>query len=409
MSRLGAMTVVVVAVSLLSSLSACGDDAAEQPRPDAGPDASGDAGPDGPPDGPVLSELEKFGLDLTTAVCAATIRCDVFAWFKSQEECVTHYDRYFDGKQTKYLRSVGEAIERQISSFHRESVTRCLAELTAGACPVSLESPACQAMLTGTVAAGATCFSHEECAAPGSTCVDLDVELACRAGTCSSTAALGEACSELVPCAPGAHCVDEAGGAVCEPGDAGARCNNHVDCDGELSCQMGACVADRAIGQSCRTDAECAPGSLCVGDLNSPIGAGVCDKASAVGDACDDYCYGTHYCDVRQIGQNGTCEELPGRGAPCFRSLGRCAGIELLCSERDMCEPLPALGEDCTTTCQAGRFCSSELDDSDEGSCVALGATGAACMRDGNCASYDCGADSKCQDWSACRGDLPAR
>lgn len=401
MSRPG--TALIGVFALLVLFVGCGE-AERRRRP---PVDEPDAGPVCDAPGPTVVDVEKFGANLYAALCSSMVRCDLFGSFQSVDECVAYYDRYSDGTQTKYLRRIKEALAHQLTTLDEAAMTRCLAELSTGACPVSLETPSCKAMLRGARDAGATCFTNEECAIAGSTCVGLDAEQACQAGVCSSGAALGQACSEAVPCAPDDHCVSRAGGAVCETGDAGARCGDSGDCDRALWCERGACVADRAIGATCRTDAECPGGSLCVGEMSSQGNTGVCSRVSVAGDVCDDYCFGALYCAVEQPGQNGACRGLPKQGESCFDSLGRCAGIGLTCNNDALCEPLPDLGQDCTAFCKAGLFCSAELGAS-EGTCLVLGASGAACARDGNCASYHCGADGKCQDWQACRGEAPA-
>jgi hypothetical protein len=338
------------------------------------------------------------------------VRCDLFTTFRTKEECIASHDRYYDGTQTKYLRAVGDALEHQTSALDRGAADRCFAELTTGACPVALDSPSCQAMFSGTRAPGATCFSDEECAADGSICAGLLTEQACGSGICTASAALGQVCGEQVPCAAGTHCVAKPGGAVCEPGDPGARCVENGDCDRALWCQQGSCVADRLAGQPCRFDAECAGGTLCVGELSSGTSAGVCSRVTAVGDVCDDYCFGPLFCSIEQLGDNGRCAALPQLGEPCFASLGRCGGVDLTCSSQDVCVPLPAEGEGCSanTFCKAGFFCSTELSGAQTGTCVALAASGGACARDGNCQSYECSGDGKCREWTACRGAAPA-
>lgn len=403
------MLVCGVLVVLAGALAGCGE--YHPPRADP------DAGVDGPPDAahcdarPDELDLPAFGRDLYSALCSSTVRCDLFSTFRDKAECVAFFDRYYDGVQTKFLRGLDDALRHGLLSVDRQVMARCFAALESGACPVSLDSAACHGLFTGARPPGATCFSDQECAAPGSFCAGLDAERACKSGVCSQAAALGQGCSAEVRCAPGAHCVARpSGGAVCESGDLGARCGDSGDCDRELRCEQGACVADRAIGQPCRLDGECGSGSLCVGELSSGTGSGVCSKVTAVGDTCDDYCFGSLYCEVPQLGQNGSCAALPKQGEPCFTSLGRCGGVELTCSNQDRCVPLPGEGEACEagTFCKAGFFCSTELSANRTGSCVALGAVGAACSRDGNCQSYDCGDDGKCRQWTTCHGAAPS-
>ncbi len=399
-----------IASAMAAGLVGCGE--YHPPRADP------DAGIDGPPDAvacdapSVEIDLPVFGRDFYRAICSATVRCDLFSTFRDQAECVAFYDRYYDGVQTKFLRGLEDSFGHGSLTIDQAVMDRCFTALESGACPVSLDSPACHGLFKGRQAPGETCFSNQECALPGSLCTGLDAERACKGGVCGQAAALGQGCSAEVPCAPGAYCVARAnGGPVCESGALGARCGDSGDCDRELRCEAGACVADREIGQPCRFDGECASGSLCVGELSSGTGFGVCSKVTAIDDVCDDYCFGSLYCSVPQIGQNGRCSALPKQGENCFASLGRCGGVDLTCSTQDQCVPLPGEGQACeiNTFCKAGFFCSTELSGARTGTCVALAAEGAACSRDGTCQSYDCGDDGKCRKWSPCRGAAPSQ
>ncbi len=407
-SRMGVARLGMVIATAFSP--GCGSYSPPREDPDAGIDAVIDAGPDAPAcEGDSVVDVVAFGRQFYGAVCSSLVRCDLFTTFRTVEECRAHYDRYYDGVETKYLRSLTEAAEHRILSLDAAAASRCFAELTTGACPVALDSPSCGSMFTGSRPPGAACFTDEECAAAGGRCVGLDAEATCRAGTCSASAALGQPCSEATPCVPGAHCVAAAGGgAVCETGDPSARCGENRDCDRELWCKQGSCAADLGLGERCRFDAECTGGSLCVGEL---AGAGVCSKVTAEGDVCDDYCFGAMYCDVPQLGQRGTCHPLPKLGESCLAAMGRCGGFELQCSNQDLCAPAPAQGEACVrgSFCQAGFFCSTELSaDAPAGTCLPLAAVGQRCARDGNCASYHCGGDGTCRDPEACLGAPPA-
>lgn len=403
------IVVLGLVLSTISTLSfgACGSYTPPRDDPDAGVDATPDSSTcDARKDVDVVA----FGRSFYEALCTSMVRCDLFTTFRTVEECVASHDRFYDGTQTKYLRAVAGALEQQIIALDQGAADRCFAELITGACPVSLDSPACQAMFRGTRAAGATCFGDEECAAEGGRCEGLVGEQACGSGTCTASAALGQACGAQTPCVPGAHCVDKTGGAVCETGDAGARCTENGDCDRALWCQQGSCVVDRQAGQPCRFDAECGGGTLCVGELSAGNGIGACSRVTTAGDVCDDYCFGALFCDIPQLGGNGSCAALPKQGEPCFTSLGRCGGVDLHCSSQDVCTPLPTEGQACSanTFCKAGFFCSTELSGAPTGTCVALAASGGACSRDGNCQSYECGGDGKCREWQACRGAAPA-
>jgi hypothetical protein len=392
---------MLVAVAIASSMPACGDNSAQPEQPDGQMDGMPDGEP--PCDAPAPWTYETLRGALHAADCAAMLRCDPLVQFQSVEECVANFDRKSDGARTKYLRGLKEALDHRTAALDQVGVTRCLAELNSGTCPASLASPACKAMLVGMRAAGAACFSNEECAS--GSCAGLDAEQACGAGTCSGQAAIGQACSAQTACVAGAHCVGNGAGSVCESGDAGARCALHADCDDELWCNGGTCTADLAAGASCRDDAACGGGTVCVGDLFG-AGVGVCGKVTAVGDVCDDYCFGAVYCR-RRPAANGSCQALPKEGEACNLAFGRCAGVDLYCDESDKCMRLPDLGEPCTAFCKVGLFCTTEVTGEIEGTCSALAATGAPCARDGNCASYHCDDNNKCAEWSACRGVAP--
>jgi Dickkopf N-terminal cysteine-rich region len=381
-------------------LAGCG----EYSRPPASPDAGQE------PD--ACSAVEKpdvasLGTRLYDAICAALSRCDPFTIFSSKEECVASFDQYFDGTQTKYLRRLGEALDHGTVTIDKIAMQRCFDELSLEACPVSLDREACRSLFVGTVAAGASCYGQEECAAPGASCRGFDPDATCRAGTCGSSAAVGEACSEQTPCVPGAHCVGVGAAARCETGEQGARCGDHADCDDHRWCKQGACVAALPGGAACTLDAQCGGDSLCVGELSSPSGMGMCTQVTQVGAACDDYCFRGLYCKISQVGANGSCAPLPALGEPCLASLGRCAGVALYCSDRDLCAATSGLGESCAIApCLPGMFCSSEVDSGNPAECLALRPLGARCVRDGNCASYHCD-NGMCAAPASCRGPAP--
>ncbi len=150
--------------------------------------------------------------------------------------------------------------------------------------------PACQGLIEGKLASGATCGSPVECAA-GLTCVDLGMgrrcspppgvgyscnrgsdalsavvasapqgphpECAgyCRLSQCAALTPLGSACKASRECGADARCADH----VCVAGATaplGGACTGS-DCGGGAVCLAGRCTALKSAGEACSSPYEC--------------------------------------------------------------------------------------------------------------------------------------------------------
>ena len=172
-------------------------------------------------------------------------------------------------------------------------------------------------------------------------------------GTCTPRYKEGEACDLYESCAPGLECHD-----VCVPGDVGSPCTNLQDCDQSNYCdvQAGVCKADLPLGSPCTDLLQCGGDATCVGLSIVDAAPGRCERISAVGDPCDDFCYGNLTC-----GASRTCQALPTLGASCSALLP-CSGVDATC-KNGKCVLRDSAGTKCANsqTCFAGLFCTSEL------------------------------------------------
>ena len=125
-----------------------------------------------------------------------------------------------------------------------------------------LALPACQGMLVGQLALGASCMSHLECPS----------DAACSAGICGAAGALGQACSGLLWCS----------GALCRVGT----------CRQGLACINGACGQWPVVGEACLG----ASGARCYASIN------YCGCAASLLPGCPD---------------GGVCESTRPAGQPC--------------------------------------------------------------------------------------------
>lgn len=121
----------------------------------------------------------------------------------------------------------------------------------------------------------------------------------------------------------------------CGPSQPGDECQTNSNCSGSTYCEAGRCALARAA-TACTSDANCLPGSFCNGS---------------------------------------TCAPRAGNGQSC-PSLGTCADPRHECLPSptgSRCQPVPTLGQPCTTRCQLPFGCVG-------GTCVAGGRPGTPCL-----------------------------
>jgi len=201
---------------------------------------------------------------------------------------------------------------------------------------------ACNAVFTGTVAPGDTCYFDEECAAHGVCTFGQCPSTTCCAGTCTAAPApipLGGDCTTASgPCVDGAVCGLNAQGTtpllvclkVAGPGEA---CTTATPCQSPYACvtteataASSSCIAPSGSGQTCGT----ATTSFCDDEREScdtttkrctphiAVG-GTCDPASAV--SCVGYATCTLTTCVALGGPGDSCDPATGALQECLGSL----------------------------------------------------------------------------------------
>jgi hypothetical protein len=201
---------------------------------------------------------------------------------------------------------------------------------------------ACDAVFTGTVAAGGTCFRGYECASG-----HCDLTACASAGCCPGTCAaggptgvpLGGTCTGLATCAAGTFC--DGITMLCMPLlPAGSPCTDDLSCAAGLVCLVSGtaptapqvCAAPPAEGAPCSIqDGYCALTT----DFCDPA-TSTCKPRLAVGSDCDttitDGCVNDAACMNVQVGVTGVltskCVALGRVGDPCLMMFGCLRGLE---------------------------------------------------------------------------------
>ena len=232
------------------------------------------------------------------------------------------------------------ALEAETIVFNTDEYAACRTIISGASCQADLGDGACGRMFEGTVEVGGGCFIDEEC-------VDGDGEGSCSAdeaqcGVCSvrpviPDASLGESCEEA-DCGPGLDCDENnlcAEDNESNAGGAGTTCDAEGGTDLVSSCDLMnnfICVNDTCTEAQFTSQAGDACGSngvLCEGDLVCPIhtGGGMtqCTSAKLAGERCmvldgQAYimtgCVPTANCEMNEQNE-GTCVAKVGVGEPC--------------------------------------------------------------------------------------------
>lgn len=167
----------------------------------------------------------------------------------------------------------------------------------------------CAAAITGTLADGQQCFSHESCASG----VCLYSPDSCPS-TCVTPPSSGSACQVGVPCAAGSMCNVYLATPTCVPlSQLNGSCMNDNWCGPGLFCEMlsmyqGSC-RPRTTSGSCTRDEQCAIGYRCSTTTST------CAAWRSAGESCtqgENACGPGLWC-----GTGGTCVDGPGPAQPC--------------------------------------------------------------------------------------------
>lgn len=207
---------------------------------------------------------------------------------------------------------------------------------------------------------GETCFGDKEC----------EPTLACDRGTetCVALPREGEECSSR--CADGLTCIEQRGVSSCRrPGRLAESCLDLFGisgpvCDVGLACRSGSCEVAPRIGEPCSDDQICEPGLACFFDTNT------CQPPGTEGDECESsgICTDGLFCNYDR--RPAVCAPLLADGEEC--TSGFCAR-DLDCRyfealSRSICVVPGAVGEPCTSVCEAGAYCG---EDPEAGACTA--------------------------------------
>lgn len=292
--------------------------------------------------------------DLPSAYARAT--CDIF------EDCFGSFAEDVLGDCEEALRAQIEdqslplwesAIAAGTLEYDGSAANRCLDAVRGASCAdVTVEPAACTDVFVGTVAAGSSCSTSEECAGDAY-CL---VEAACP-GTCTASTPSGGACADDDECAVGLACI---GGMCGAPAGEGASCADDDECAGFLSCFNDRCtslpdLATAGMGDACDPEGGmlCRAGLSCVitgFDPGTETVTWECVGASSSGGACNfgvpDPCPSDQACDADLSSGSfeGTCQALPTAGMLCEVD---CAD-DLECIS-GTCRALQRLGSSCTS------------------------------------------------------------
>lgn len=206
--------------------------------------------------------------------------------------------------------------------------------------------------------------------------------------TCRPDLAPGDPCTDSNQCPEPLRCAD--GTCRARQGAEGQSCFtlDRPPCQGELCCLVaaagdlfGTCGPRRAAGEPCLGRGECADGLACRGDgrCGAPAGAGgACVVVTSYQDSAAE-------CAAGLACVAGSCQPKGATlGAPCAGT--GCFGAALLCSYRDVCDPVVGLNASCAmpATCAGpGLYCGADLR-------CHRGVTGAPCTLWWDCESRDC-------------------
>lgn len=403
-------------LALLGTVGACGEDESDGSATTGGSATAGalaDAGAGGLPSegpsggtggsgvagssvagspsasGPALAELPPL---LADAMCGIYEDCfgQLFDLFLL-EDCAELTERRV--AQGGFSR-VELAVQSGSVQYDPARAEECLSAYEARGCDdlLARHIEACEEALEGTLQTGDECELDEECA--------------------------GDAICLVADACPG-HCAPR------QP--AGESCHTDDQCADGLVCSKvtNLCVEPRTESEACEggSEAQCAPGLLCLGADEDEARTGTCREVDALltaaeGQTCDimrgPLCQQGLTCAVTEVPASGAADSLPGAceptvgsGEDCHLSVpsqcpeGEYCSIEIadvLLGQLGTCTPLPRAGEACAPDlgprCEAFARC---VDDS----CVAMRDLGESCTVDDVCYSGRC-VDGGCTPGSGC-------
>ena len=247
----------------------------------------------------------------------------------------------------------------------------------------AVEPDACERMLDGQVAVGASCAHDVDCSGPAYCKLDNSCP-----GTCTERGQAGADCDNDDQCATGNICHPYTSRctkipAVGDPCGGGA----HPDCPLHLMCAEE--DADQGVAGTCREFSEVFTASL--GESCDVSGSTLCDidlvcAFSALTTTLEMEC-------AERVTSGAACKlAIPGQcpdGEYC--DIGWRPGAQATGAQdfEGMCKALPRDGQPCSevpgaAACAGGHVCD------DSSTCRAIGRIGGSCASDAGCYSGDC-------------------
>ncbi len=291
-----------------------------------------------------LDEVDQARQD---AECSRLLRCGLFA-------DATVCDAYFRPRNHD---SRNAAVRAGSIRYNGVAAERCFAWLAESSCDATSSSARfpprdCDGIFVGTMALGTSCYLDTECESG-----------VCDQPTCSRDMCCGGVCG--LP--RQRHTVDSA---CADDRD----CTRGTYCGGNQTCQRL-----EAAGGPCFNDSQCADQLACIGPGVDP---GTCRPLPLLGESCP-------YLRCAEIGALCSGSQVcvsSGPGAACSGD-AECSFFGLCDGTRDVCGPVPTLGQPCVTRCSGESWCDRR---GPEPICAAPLETMAACMTDEACESRLC-------------------
>ena len=175
-------------------------------------------------------------------------------------------------------------------------------------------------------------------------------------------------------------------------GDCLAQLKAHIHCGNVGSAtDIPAClrvtVGTLAPGQPCQSDRECKTPGICTG-FDMTTGQRVCETANGGGAAAVRGTSGAA-CNLSCTDATDCTAFVPPGADPNQLALVACYRVDGLACSGGTCQPLGALGADCSgfSSCKDGLFC--------DGHCTAPHPNGAFCTDDIQCQSQSCSPDTQ--------------
>lgn len=297
--------------------------------------------------------IEDYPSEMEDAICDFAVKCDLVKDSATCHETNLNFDLRLSASEL-------EAVTSGRAKYDGKKAQACADAFRDRSCDTTSESfrvasTACAAIITGTLAEGATCAVDGEC--QSQFCDIQACDMACCTGACvggavPGLAKIGESC-EVIDCEAGAYCDRVA----------------------------STCTAVKGAGASCLGSDECTYGFDCI------LPEGTCGSLPELGASCTGACRDTG-ATCNQTSH--TCVKVALEGAACTTS-SDCSFL-YTCNAQKQCSRGIATGEPCTISqrcADRGAFCDTPALES-MGICALPKADGATCRFNADCESGVC-------------------